>query len=1089
MKDSEKPFYQRLTQLFRSGPSIRRKVTGQNTKAYYDKSVVQTNLGYYGGNGYKRESSPFSVLGSYGLIDRIARYSEFVEMQYQPEINTALDVYADETTSGDEKGNCFHVFSNNRDIQRILEELFYGTMNIEGDLRRWVRNMITYGDFFLYLEVQPDVGVFHVEPIMVSNIERQQFFDPEDPYAVRFKLIQSNKILENWQVAHFRIVNNDLMMPYGTSLLEPVRRTWRVLSMLEDAMLLYRIVRCLHGESIVWTDNGCKKIKDVKIGDKVYSYDFQKDSYILSEVTDWVNNGKQKIWEIKTKHRSLKANESHPILVRDNLTGVTDYVQVKDLIVKRHEIISPKISSEAKTPINFKQENYEWFGILTEEGKQEFLKTSSNRSESIRLLSSKYKIAENRIQQFLYTKNRMKGLPIALAEDLLKVFNLNKEFLKKYPKGMGDVEKLNLPEFVNEEFARFFGFMIGDGYIAKNMHRIGFATGVHPENNKYYFDLFKKYCSKATFTQDKRNKNQELGWVQASSFYLCHLMCDMGYIPGAHNKRVPQWVFNSSDSIKEAFIDGLVDADGHTRILANTESSVLKMCNKALLEDVKELCHQLGWAVSSKISEKTEKARFIQNKQFIKETKGYCLYFTKVQHGIYEKIFKVSETEEESDVFDITVNNPLHNFIANGCVVHNSAERRVFYIDTTGVHPNDIGTYMETVIESMKGKDVIDKMSGRVDLRYNPMTVLDDYYLPVTKESKTKIDTLPGGQHVSAVEDVEYMQKKLIAGLKVPKAYLTYTEDLSSKAGLAMEDVRFSRTITALQRVVISELNKIAILHLYAKGFEGEDLVDFELRLSNPSTIAIQQKLQTWSTKFDIASKAKESGLVDEEWIQEELLGLRQEEILKIRKGKEQDKLRELTLDKMALPKELGPQISPFLSPFDAASQPTALNANGINPPQTPPNQVVQNDLPVRPNSPTREILKVNTSLTKAPVKANMTPTVSGLKRASRPGVDAMGGVGRIDKMIDANNRYTKDIADMEFLKSPLLEARLMEEFDMKIPMGLPGDIRSILECFDKKTTTDRTKFIIEVADKESDPTDIIFEDLFKDATEDPNNE
>lgn len=74
MKDSEKPFYQRLTHLFRSGPSLRRKVTGQDTKAYYDKSVVQTNLGYYGGNGYKRESSPFSVLGSYGLIDRIARY-------------------------------------------------------------------------------------------------------------------------------------------------------------------------------------------------------------------------------------------------------------------------------------------------------------------------------------------------------------------------------------------------------------------------------------------------------------------------------------------------------------------------------------------------------------------------------------------------------------------------------------------------------------------------------------------------------------------------------------------------------------------------------------------------------------------------------------------------------------------------------------------------------------------------------------------------------------------------------------------------------------------------------------------------------
>ena len=147
---------------------------------------------------------------------------------------------------------------------------------------------------------------------------------------------------------------------------------------------------------------------------------------------------------------------------------------------------------------------------------------------------------------------------------------------------------------------------------------------------------------------------------------------------------------------------------------------------------------------------------------------------------------------------------------------------------------------------------------------FQPYRVL---FLPVRGgESGTKIDTLAGGQNTAAIEDVEYIQKKLFAALKIPKAYLGYDEEVGSKATLAQEDIRFSRSIQRIQKTIIAELNKMAMIHLYSHGYEGEDLLDFTLKLSNPSSIAQQQKLELIRSKFEIAGTAPE-GVVSRKWI------------------------------------------------------------------------------------------------------------------------------------------------------------------------------------------------------------------------------
>ena len=464
MADRNRNLFGRLTQLFRSGPTIKRRV--RDFQGPSASSALDT---------FRRAHNDVynSTLSAYGQYDRMSRYSDFSEMESTPEIASALDIYSEETVSADEKGQVLHVYSENRKIQELLETLFYDTLNVEFNLVMWVRNLCKYGDFFLFNDVSPEYGVINAYPIPISEIEREEGFDPEDPSAVRFRWItQGNQVLENWQITHFRLLGNDAFLPYGSSVLESARRIWRQLILIEDAMLVYRVIR--------------------------------------------------------------------------------------------------------------------------------------------------------------------------------------------------------------------------------------------------------------------------------------------------------------------------------------------------------------------------------------------------------------------------------------------APERRVFYIDVGNVPPEDVANYLEAAQTSLKRNQIVDRNNGKVDLRYNPLSVDEDYFLPVRGgESGTRIETLAGGQNTAAIEDVEYIQKKLFAALKIPRAYLGYDEEVGSKATLAQEDIRFSRSILRIQKVVLSELNKLAMVHLFSHGYEGEDLIDFELHLSNPSSIAQQQKLELIRTKFEIAASAPE-GLMDKDWLRKNVMGLRDEDIAKIEEGRIEDKIKDLEVENAA---------------------------------------------------------------------------------------------------------------------------------------------------------------------------------------------
>ncbi len=211
-----------------------------------------------------------------------------------------------------------------------------------------------------------------------------------------------------------------------------------------------------------------------------------------------------------------------------------------------------------------------------------------------------------------------------------------------------------------------------------------------------------------------------------------------------------------------------------------------------------------------------------------------------------------------------------------------SPERRVFYIDVGNVAPEDVEQYMQRVMTQMKRHQLINPSTGKLDLRYNPMSIEEDYYIPIRGGVSSRIESLSGGSYTGDIDDIKYLRDKLFSALKIPASYLSRTEGgEEDKTTLAQKDIRFARTIQRLQRSIVAELEKIGVIHLFTLGFRGDDLVNFKLSLNNPSRLAEMQELENWRTKFEVAGAATE-GYFSRRWISDNIFNLADEEIVRM---------------------------------------------------------------------------------------------------------------------------------------------------------------------------------------------------------------
>jgi hypothetical protein len=222
-----------------------------------------------------------------------------------------------------------------------------------------------------------------------------------------------------------------------------------------------------------------------------------------------------------------------------------------------------------------------------------------------------------------------------------------------------------------------------------------------------------------------------------------------------------------------------------------------------------------------------------------------------------------------------------YTLIEDAMLIHRivrAPEKRIFYVNVGNIAPTEVENFMQKTISKMKRTPYIDQNTGDYNLKYNMQNLLEDFYIPVRgNDQSTKIDNLAGLQW-DGIADVEYLRDKLFAALKVPKAFLGYEKDLTGKATLAAEDIRFARTIDRIQRIILSELNKIALVHLYTQGYTAESLTNFELSLTTPSIIYDQERIQLMKEKVELAASIMENQLLPTDWIYENIFHLSEDQ-------------------------------------------------------------------------------------------------------------------------------------------------------------------------------------------------------------------
>jgi hypothetical protein len=201
-------------------------------------------------------------------------------------------------------------------------------------------------------------------------------------------------------------------------------------------------------------------------------------------------------------------------------------------------------------------------------------------------------------------------------------------------------------------------------------------------------------------------------------------------------------------------------------------------------------------------------------------------------------------------------------------------EKRVFYVNVGAIPPEQVEQFMAETVNKMKKTPYIDQNTGDYNLKYNMQNITEDFYIPIRgNDTSTRIDTTKGLEY-DGIQDIDYLKHKMMAALKIPKPFLGYEEGVEGKSTLAGMDIRFARTVERIQRIVESELTKIALVHLYSQGFDDKDLVDFDLALTTPSIIYEQEKVELYTAKTTVAKEMIDGHLFSKDWVYENVFGL-----------------------------------------------------------------------------------------------------------------------------------------------------------------------------------------------------------------------
>jgi hypothetical protein len=261
MADQNLTIFQRLTKIFGyqgqtpQPPSFnfsKEELLTTSDPMEYERERLKLQQSQYLFDKWAKVDNSMYNQSVYYEPNRIAAYYDFESMEFTPEVSAALDIYAEESTTMSEKGFILNVYSESKRVKNILIDLFENKLDINTNLQMWARGMCKYGDDFVYLKVDPEKGIIGCQQLPNIEIERVEGSlgltpsqrDSKLPTKeLMFRWKNRDMEFQAWEIAHFRILGDDRKLPYGTSMLDKIRRIWKQLLLAEDAMLIYRTSR------------------------------------------------------------------------------------------------------------------------------------------------------------------------------------------------------------------------------------------------------------------------------------------------------------------------------------------------------------------------------------------------------------------------------------------------------------------------------------------------------------------------------------------------------------------------------------------------------------------------------------------------------------------------------------------------------------------------------------------------------------------------------------------------------------------------------------------------------------------------------
>ena len=818
-------------------------------------------------------------------------------MDAWPEINAALDIMSEEACVVGSNGKMVNVTSSSERIRSILEDLFVNRLNINVMLPMITRSMCKYGNEFMLLNCNSENGILGWRELPVSQIERLEngMTNPNiaatsnnilhgNPDDTQFVWVGKNENLpyKNWQVSHFRLLSNSFFLPYGMSVLHGARRAWKMLSIMEDMMLVYRLERSIERRVFkifvgnldpqdvpayvqqiannfkrtpiidpltgqidlrknfmpVWRKTPIPLLdgRTITIEDLAKEYENGKINYVYSiqDKTKKIVPGKV-VWCGKnyTAKKMIKITlddgtymsmaPEHEVIMRDGSKKRADELLSGESIMPFYRKVnyehSKKYKDRYEQIYNPNSGKYEYTHRLIAE---EIDKTDEKYNTVHHINFNRYDNTPSNLEWWDFHEHKKYHQKIIgnnwnndnirkLMIDNMRKYHSTHEFTEERRKKISERQKKKYKNGFPEEIAK----KISNTLKYKYQNDLEFINKVKEGKKKVDMNVYrteeyrakKREISKKTFNSKffQEYNNSELH--KTHNIIRSKSMIDF-WESEKRETAIKKMTVSFDEFIwnelRESIIKGII----YNRM------TLLEYINTFLIEHLLEINTNKRLHKLNKISREVVEAR-IKEKGFSTITE----YISEMKKN--HKIEKI-EWIDGDDVYCMSVvgingEDDRHNFAL-----------RTFYNDDTWC---ENGCFVSNSVDS-------------------------DYFIPIrTENAPTPIESLPAAQNMTSMDDINYMENKVLAALRIPKSFLNFQEAQGKGQNLSIMDIRFSRKINKIQQAILMELNKIAIIHLYLLGFT-DDLTNFSLSMNNPSTQIEAMELENLQKKLQIAQTA-----------------------------------------------------------------------------------------------------------------------------------------------------------------------------------------------------------------------------------------